>query len=125
MAETPDARPLLWTGHVFLHSADIESATRFYEQLGMRRVAVMEHLAALEMRGGTHLVIRPDPALVAPGPVGWDLMVDDIDDIHDQWQAEGIAVSSIVNQSPHRCFEVTDPEGNVIVVRDSHVVGPV
>lgn len=125
MAETPHARPPVWTGHVFLNSADITTATRFYEQIGMRRVAVMAHLAALEMRGGTHLVIRPDPEQVAPGPVDWDLMVDDIDFIHHKWLAEGLAVTDIVNESPHRRFDVTDPEGHVIVVRDSHVVGPV
>jgi len=125
MAETPDARPDLWTGHVFLYTADLNAATSFYEQIGMRRVAVMEHLAALEMRGGTHLVIRPDSEQVAPGHVGWDLMVDDLDFTHNKWQADGIAVTDIVNESPHRSFEVTDPEGHVIVVRDSHVVGPV
>ena len=91
----------------------------------MRTVAVFEHLAAMEMRGGTHLVIRDDPAQVSPGPVGWDLMVDDIDVIHDKWQAEGVPVTDIVLESPHRIFEVTDPEGHVVVVRDSHVVGPV
>jgi len=101
------------------------AATRFYEQIGMRPVAVMEQLAALEMRGGTHLLVRPAPERVAPGPVGWDLMVDDIDFIHDKWQADGITVTDIVHESPHRRFEVTDPDGHVIVVRDSHVVGPV
>jgi predicted enzyme related to lactoylglutathione lyase len=125
MAETRDARPLLWTGHVFLPTADLTAAARFYEQIGMRLVAVMKHLAALEMRGGTHLVIRPEPEQVVPGPVGWDLMVDDIDFIHNKWQAEGIAVTDIVMESPHRRFEVTDPDGHVIVVRDTHVVGPV
>ena len=79
MSDMPDARPLVWTGHVFLHTADIAASARFYEQIGMRSVAVLERFAALEMRGGTHLAIRYDPAQVAPGPVGWDLMVDDID----------------------------------------------
>ena len=125
MARTPDARPLLWTGHVFLHTADLAAAARFYEQIGMRVVAVMEHLAALEMRGGTHLLLRPEPEQVVPGPVDWDLMVDDLDLTHDKWQAEGIAVTEIVMESPHRRFDVTDPDGHVIVVRDTHVVGPV
>ena len=121
----PDARPLVWTGHVFLHTADLEASARFYEQIGMRSIAVMEQFAALEIRGGTHLAIRYDPDQVAPGPVGWDLMVDDIDLIHEKWQAEGLTVSGILMESPHRVFELTDPDGHVVVVRDSHVVGPV
>ena len=108
-----------------LHTADLAASARFYEQIGMRSVAVMEQFGALEMRGGTHLAIRCDPEQVAPGPVGWDLMVDDIDATHDKWQAEGLTVTDIVMESPHRVFEVTDPDGHIIIVRDSHVVGPV
>src|SRR6185369_3467251 len=110
----PDARPPLWTGHVFLYSADLAASARFYETLGMRTVAVFEQLAAMEMRGGTHLVIRYDPDKVAPGRVGWDLMVDDIDATHDKWQADGVPVTDIVMESPHRVFEVTDPEDHVV-----------
>jgi catechol 2,3-dioxygenase-like lactoylglutathione lyase family enzyme len=87
MAETPEARPPVWTGHIFLPTADITRSARFYEQIGMRSVAVMENSAALEMRGGTHLAIRHDPEQSVPGPVGWDLMVEDIDATHDTWQA--------------------------------------
>jgi hypothetical protein len=125
MAEAPDTRPLLWTGHVFLETADITAAARFYEQIGMRPVAVLEQFAALEMRGGTHLAIRYDPEHVVPGLASWDLMVEDIDAIHAKWQAQGTLVTDIVDGPPHRCFEVTDPDGHVIVVRDSHVTGPV
>ena len=70
MAEMPGSRPPLWTGHVFLHTADLAASARFYEQIGMRSVAVMDKFAALEMRGGTHLAISFDPEQVAPGPVG-------------------------------------------------------
>jgi hypothetical protein len=52
-------------------------------------------------------------------------MVDDIDLIHDMCRAEGVPVTDIVMESPHRGFELTDPDGHVVVVRDSHVVGPV
>jgi catechol 2,3-dioxygenase-like lactoylglutathione lyase family enzyme len=115
----------VWTGHVFLETADITEAARFYEQIGMRPVAVMEDFAALEMRGGTHLALRHDPEHLAPGPAGWDLMVDDIEAVHDEWHAQGIPVTVIVEGPPHRSFELTDPDGHVIVVRDTHVVGPV
>jgi hypothetical protein len=103
------------------------AAARFCEKIGMRPVSVAEHFAAFEMRGGTHLTIRHDPDDVAPGIVPWDLMVDDIDTTHDKWHAEGLPVSDVVKEqeAPHRKFEVTDPDGHVLVVRDTHVIGPV
>lgn len=125
MADTADARPPVWTGHIVVYTADITASVRFYEPIGMRSVAVMQEFAALEMRGGTHLAIRYDPVKAVPGAVGWDLMVDDIDATHDQWQEERLPVTDIVMESPHRIFEVTDPDGHVVVVRDTHVVGPV
>ncbi len=125
MAETPEARPPVWTGHIFLPTGHITRSARFYEQIGMRSVAVMENFAALEMRGGTHLTIRHDPEQSVPGPVGWDLMVEDIDSTYDTWQAQGLPVTEIVMESPHRRFYLTDPDGHVITIRDSHVVGPV
>jgi catechol 2,3-dioxygenase-like lactoylglutathione lyase family enzyme len=127
VADTPDCRPPVWTGHVVLPAADVAAAARFYEQIGMRPVAVSEHFAALEMRGGTHLAIHHDPQPVVLDAVPWDLMVEDIDSTHDTWHAEGLLVTDIVKEdrSPHRRFEVTDPDGHVLVVRDTHVVGPV
>jgi len=125
MAELADSRPPVWTGHVFLHTTDITSSARFYEQIGMRSIAVMDHFAVLEMRGGTHLAIRHGPERVVPGPIGWDLMVEDIHATHDKWRAEGLLVTEVVMESPHRIFEVTDPDGHVVTVRDSHVVGSV
>jgi glyoxalase/bleomycin resistance protein/dioxygenase superfamily protein len=125
MAEAPDSRPPVWTGHVVLHSADPIAAAHFYEQIGMRPVQLDEQFSVLEMRGGTHLAIRHDPEHAAPGPAVWDLMVDDLDAIHDKWQAHGFPVSPIKDGPPHRCFELTDPDGHVLTVRDSHVIGPV
>jgi catechol 2,3-dioxygenase-like lactoylglutathione lyase family enzyme len=125
MADGRELRPPVWTGHIALRTRDTATAARFYARIGMRPVEVGEHFAVLEMRGGTHLAIRHDPEHVAPGSVGWDLMVEDLDAIHDHWQAEGLLVTVIADGPPHRSFEVTDPDGHVLVVRDSHVVGPV
>ena len=125
MGEAPDSRPPVWTGQVALRSSNTTAAARFYEQIGMRPVQVDEHFAVLEMRGGTHLAIRHDPEHVAPGPAPWDLMADDLDAIHDKWEAQGLAVSPIMGGPPHRSFEVTDQDAHAITVRDSHVIGPV
>lgn len=58
---------------------------------------------------------------------GFDLMVDDLDGTRDAWQAMGITVSEITKdeRALHRLFSITDPDGNTVVVNDTHVVGPV
>jgi hypothetical protein len=42
-----------------------------------------EHVAVLEMRGGTHLILLP--GTVTPGAAPFDLMVDDLDATHADW----------------------------------------
>lgn len=127
MAAPRDERPPLWTGHVFVAAADVRASARFYEQLGMRAVFADDRSAALELRGGTHLLIQhdPEPEPEADAPT-WDLMVDDLEAMHAQWRARGLPVGDIVDEAPipHRRFDVTDPDGHRIGVRDSHVVGP-
>ena len=127
MVESADERPPVWTGHVAVVTSDVAAAARFFELIGMRRVAVGETFAALEMRGGTHLLIQHDPEATEPGPLPWDLMVDDVDATHATWRANGLAVTEVIDEAPipHRRFEVTDPDGHVLVVRDSHVAGVV
>lgn len=118
-------RPSVWTGHLVLHGADAERSARFYEAIGMRRIAVMSPFAIMELRGGTHLVVRitdgPQPA-----PAPFDLMVDDLDAARDRFAAAGIPMGEVARdeRGNHRQFVVTDPDGNTIVVNDSHVVGP-
>ena len=126
MNDPTDKRPSLWVGHVVLYSSDPHRSGAFYEKLGFRPVAVLDPFAVMELRGGTHLVVRRD-ANAAGGPTQFDLMVDDLDGVRDAWQAMGIVVSDISKdeRALHRLFTVTDPDGNSIVVNDSHVVGPV
>jgi hypothetical protein len=52
-------------------------------------------------------------------------MVEDLDSIHAKWQAEGLPVTPISEGPPHRSSEVSDPDGHVLIVRDSHVIGAV
>jgi catechol 2,3-dioxygenase-like lactoylglutathione lyase family enzyme len=124
MADQHSDRPPVWTGHLSLRSANPIIAAHFYEKLGMRPVQVDDKFSVLEMRGGTHLAIRLDPRRAAD-PAPWDLMVDDLDATHAQWDLDGIPVSAISPGPPHRSFEVTDPDGHLVIVRDSHVIGPV
>ena len=121
-------RPPIWTGHVVLYSLEPSRSGAFYERLGLRAVAVMDDFAVMELRGGTHLVIRRSTGDgVGERAAGFDLMVDDLDAAWQAWSADGVKVSEIGKdeRAIHRVFTVTDPDGNTIVVNDSHVVGPV
>jgi uncharacterized glyoxalase superfamily protein PhnB len=86
----------------------------------------MDEFAVMELRGGTHLVIRRDSHTTGRA-ADFDLMVEDLDATWQAWRADGVSVSEIGKdeRAIHRVFTVTDPDGNTIVVNDSHVVGPV
>jgi len=119
-----DERPPLWTGHLVLYGQDPHRSGQFYEKLGMRPIAIMDPFAVMELRGGTHLVIRKDPDAKG-GEAPFDLMVEDLDATREAWEAMGFSVSEITkdDRDIHRIFVVTDPDGNTIVVNDSHVEG--
>lgn len=121
---TTDPRPAVWTGHLVVTGKDPTASASFYEDIGMRKVAILEEVAIFELRGGTHLVVRKDPN-PEPGPASWDLMVEDIAATHADWTGKGLTVSPIEKGPIHEAFTVTDPDGNTIEVNSSHVVGPV
>jgi catechol 2,3-dioxygenase-like lactoylglutathione lyase family enzyme len=121
---TTDPRPAVWTGHLVVAGKDPAASASFYEDIGMRKVAILDEVAIFELRGGTHLVVRKDPN-PKPGPANWDLMVEDIAATHADWTTKGLTVSSIEKGPIHEAFTVTDPDGNTIQVSNSHVIGPV
>jgi catechol 2,3-dioxygenase-like lactoylglutathione lyase family enzyme len=117
-------RPSLWVGHLVLAANDPVTLGAFYERLGLR-VVERGVPTVLELRGGTHMVILKKP--MGPPRAMFDLMVDDHDATHAAWRASGVDVSeiSVDARNGHRIFTVTDPEGNAIVVNNTHVVGSV
>ena len=121
---TTDPRPAVWTGHLVVAGKDPAASASFYEDIGMRKVAILDEVAIFELRGGTHLVVRKDPD-PKPGPASWDLMVDDIAATHADWTTKGLTVTPIEQGPIHEAFVVTDPDGNTIQVNSSHVIGPV
>ncbi|OLT61820.1 VOC family protein [Moorena bouillonii] len=119
-----DERPPIWIGHVSINVSDFKKSLDFFEFVGMRKVAEFQELAVLELRGGTHLVLRNKPE-AAPGQASFDLMVDDLKAQQVALQEAGYAPSEIREGRIHSVFDVSEPSGNTISFYDSHVVGPV
>jgi catechol 2,3-dioxygenase-like lactoylglutathione lyase family enzyme len=119
-------RPGVWVGHITLGVTDLERANRYWAGLGMREIERNQHVAVLELRGGTHLVLVPGSAPTAStAEVPFDLMVEDLDATHAAWNERGMHPSSIERGRIHDSFTITDPDGWVVTVSSSHVVGPV
>jgi catechol 2,3-dioxygenase-like lactoylglutathione lyase family enzyme len=121
-----EARPPVWVGHITVAVTDLDRSTTFWSGLGMREVERNPHVTVLELRGGTHLVLNPAGAdAPAGGEVGFDLMVEDLDATRAAWAEAGLAPSEIARGRIHDSFTVTDPDGWVLTVNSTHVVGVV
>jgi len=119
-----EGRPPVWIGHAVLSVNDVNRSADFWHDLGMREVERNEHVAVLELRGGTHLVLVPGtPPEGADAP--FDLMVDDFDATYADWKARGLDPSPIERGHIHASFTVRDPDGYRVTVNSSHVVGEV
>lgn len=118
---TRDDRPAVAVGHIPMTGADLATLTRFYEQLGMRKVIRLPNVAILELRGGTHLAIERG----TPKNITLDLMVDDIDAAHALVTELDAQPTPVQRAWPHRIFQAIDPEGNTLRFHSSHTAGPV
>jgi len=119
-----EGRPSVWIGHAVLTVGDVDRSAEYWRRLGMREVERNDHVAVLELRGGTHLVLVPG----TPGDdadVPFDLMVDDLDEVHAEWKARGLDPSPIERGRIHAAFTMRDPDGYRVTVNSSHVVGEV
>jgi hypothetical protein len=124
MPDASDSRPPVAVGHVRIQVTDIGAAARWLEMAGLRPIVTQDAFAVLELRGGTHLVVRqaeqpPVPGTAAP----FDLMVDDVDAAHRDYAAKGFAPSPISRGRIHDSFTVAGPSGLVFTVNSSHASG--
>ncbi|MEM7141033.1 MAG: VOC family protein [Actinomycetota bacterium] len=123
MSDT-DPRPPVAFGHVGPHLVpDIDEGTTFYESLGLRTVARPDGMAIMEVRGGTHLILREGTPNTDRAP--FDLMVDDIDAAHASYAEAGHDVSDIGRGHIHDNFTLVDPAGATVTVNSSHAMGSV
>ena len=119
-----DERPPAAIGHVRFNVTDIEGASRWLVTVGLRAIVSSSDFAVLELRGGTHLVVRqaerpPEPRTGAP----FDLMFDDIEVTHRTFEEKGLSPSSIRRGRIHDLFEVIGPDGWVFTINSSHASG--
>ena len=124
MTETIDSRPPVAVGHVRLNVADVGAAARWLETVGLRPIVTRDELAVLELRGGTHVVVRQSaepPAAGAGAP--FDLMVDDVDAAHRDYATKGLSPTPIKRGRIHDSFEVAGPGGWTFTVNSSHASG--
>ena len=117
-------RPTIWMGHAGPISVpDLTEGVAFYETLGLHPIHHYDDFAALQLRGGTHLVLLAEDVDATGERAPFDLMVEDIDGFRAQLVAAGLQPSAIERSGAHQLFHVCDPSGRSVMVLDSHVVG--
>jgi hypothetical protein len=118
-----DQRPPVAVGHVRLNVSDVGAAAHWLETVGLRPIVIRGELAVLELRGGTHVVVRqaepPAPGTGAP----FDLMVDDVDATHRDYAEKGLSPSPIRRGRIHDSFDLPGPDGWAFTVNSSHASG--
>ena len=117
---TPDDEiPAVWAGHINMDTDQLRASADFFLEVGMRPVFENEIRVILELRAGTHLVLSQVEDF-QPGPVSFDLMVEDLDATHARFTDAGLNPGPIGNVPAHRAFDLTEPAGNTVTVFDSH-----
>jgi hypothetical protein len=124
MSQTVDQRPPVAVGHVWLPATDVATVERWLEAVGLRPIFAGDDLAVLELRGGTHVVVRKaeqPPTTGSPAP--FDLMVDDIEAARRDYAAKGLRPSDVSKGRIHDTFHLTGPDGYDFTVNSSHAGG--
>src|SRR5215468_5802060 len=124
MSQIVDQRPPVAVGHVWLSSTDVGAAERWLVSVGLRPIFAGDDLAVLELRGGTHVVVRkaeqpPTGGAAAP----FDLMVDDIEAARRDFAEKGLGPSDISRGRIHDSFHLAGPDGYDFTVNSSHAGG--
>ena len=124
MSQTIDQRPPVAVGHVRLPTTDVAGAARWLESVGLRPIFADANLAVLELRGGTHVVVRKTEKPPRPGDAApFDLMVDDIEAACRDYSAKGLGPSDISRGRIHDSFHLVGPDGHDFTVTSSHAGG--
>ena len=74
-----DRRPPVAVGHVSLAVGDVGATTAFFLKFGLRKIFASKEIAVLELRGGTHLILRGAGDDKKGEKPTFDLMFDDLE----------------------------------------------
>ncbi len=121
MNKISDHRPPVAIGHVRLLVNDVAAANKYFEELGLRPIALGDNFSVMELRGGTHLILSRAEAPIEPGTrAAIDLMVDDVDAARREYAKKGFETSEISRGSIHDTFTLLAPDGYEIRINSSH-----
>lgn len=112
------SRPAAAAGHLFLRAKPVTAVVARLEAVGVRTIVKNESFAVMELRGGTHIVVR-EPEGAAENP-SFDLMYDNIDEARSMFEEAGFTLSETVRGRIHAQFHADAPEGFRFQVVDSH-----
>src|ERR1700730_18041526 len=91
------------------------------KSVGLRPIFASADRAVLELRGGTHLLVRKaEQPLEAGTPAPFDLMVDDIEAARSDYAAKGLGPSDISRGRIHDTFHLAGPDRHDFTVCSSH-----
>jgi catechol 2,3-dioxygenase-like lactoylglutathione lyase family enzyme len=116
-----DNRPAVAIGHVRIESHEVPKTIDFFATLGLRHIFRNERFGVLELRGGTHLIVSGCDKPVRKGTKApFDIMVDDIDATHKEYQKKDFDPSEITFGSVHSSFSIRAPSGHKLKITSSH-----
>ncbi|BAZ09961.1 glyoxalase/bleomycin resistance protein/dioxygenase [Calothrix sp. NIES-4071] len=120
-----DNRPTVAIGHVQLLVSNVSTATDFFIKLGLRYIHQSEDIAILELRGGTHLILKEVKRYImtAGTKAPFDLMVDNIMVTRNFCISNGLFPSPIEKDQVHSWFIITGPDGYLVTIISSHTNG--
>ena len=124
MSKSGDPRPPVAVGHVRMDVNDFHPACDLLEKLDLRPVTRQDSFAVLELRGGTHLIVRAgdrNTELGRMAPI--DLMVDDVAEMHAHCRDMGLGPSEIASGSIHSSFTIPFADGYRLKITSSHTSG--
>ena len=121
MTETADGRPPVAIGHIRWLVKDVAASTDFLLKLGFRKIHQTEARSILEVRGGTHVVLRLSEETIAPDtPAPIDVMVDDVPATREKCLELGMEPSELEQGQIHHWFYLKDPSGYRVTVTSNH-----
>ena len=116
-------RPPIWIGHVTIKVKDAGNTHKFYCELGLRSIQLMDNMAILELRGGTHLLLfehsTDDFKNIPDQP--FDLMVEDVEKSRSACSELGLKPTEMEKDDHgHHLFHLKDPDGRKVTIYSSH-----